>query len=501
MTADELNKRESELAAKVMALSIGKLLLKQHFFSAAVGRLQLRQIKGTMLTDGRALGYDPAYILRRYKADDALPVHDCLHALMHNIFRHWNVGYVRQPLWDAACDIAAEALIGDISPDTANDGRAEERMKIIQDFALEVKPLTAEKLYAYMDRNDFSDEQAAEYSALFSVDDHRPWHRNRLDPEKEPESELPHFFPEFDGEGEKSDRDMKSGGGQDDSRDSGDDANITEVPQGGGDSANDIEKWLDEKHNADKSELAEQWKEIAKQIQSELESFGRGSDTQRLIDVLERVDCEKTDYSAFLRRFAVSGELMRPDMDAFDIGYYCYGLDLYGDVALIEPPEHREVRRIKDFVIAIDTSGSVSGKAVHDFVQKTYTILKSEESFFSRVNIHILQCDTRIEDCAVINSEEDIERYIDDLEIKGLGGTDFRPVFEYVDGQLAEGRLSGLKGLIYFTDGVGAFPEKAPDYETAFIFLEGDYERNDRPAVPPWAIKLVLEEGDVLDGI
>ena len=38
-------------------------------------------------------------------------------------------------------------------------------------------------------------------------------------------------------------------------------------------------------------------------------------------------------------------------------------------------------RGIREFVIAIDTSGSVAGETVQRFVQKTYTILKSTESF------------------------------------------------------------------------------------------------------------------------
>ena len=51
-----------------------------------------------------------------------------------------------------------------------------------------------------------------------------------------------------------------------------------------------------------------------------------------------------------------------------------------------------------------------------------------------------------------------------------------------------------LRGLIYFTDGYGTFPVKKPPYETAFVFLKEDYRDVD---VPPWAIKLILEEEDL----
>ena len=59
---------------------------------------------------------------------------------------------------------------------------------------------------------------------------------------------------------------------------------------------------------------------------------------------------------------------------------------------------------------------------------------------------------------------------------------------------LKRGELSGLKGLIYFTDGRGIYPAKKPPYQTAFAFVREDYEDVD---VPAWAIKLILGEEDL----
>ena len=68
-------------------------------------------------------------------------------------------------------------------------------------------------------------------------------------------------------------------------------------------------------------------------------------------------------------------------------------------------------------------------------------------------------------------------------------------MFDYVDSLKKRGELKDLKGLIYFTDGYGQFPEKMPEYETAFVFLdEGERET---PKVPPWAMKVLIDE----DGI
>ena len=48
--------------------------------------------------------------------------------------------------------------------------------------------------------------------------------------------------------------------------------------------------------------------------------------------------------------------------------------------------------------------------------------------------------------------------------------------------------------MIYFTDGYGVFPSQKPTYETAFAFIRNEY---DNPEVPPWAIKLVLNNEDI----
>ena len=80
------------------------------------------------------------------------------------------------------------------------------------------------------------------------------------------------------------------------------------------------------------------------------------------------------------------------------------------------------------------------------------------------------------------------------MRIRGLGGTDFRPVFQYVEQLRKQKEFTNLKGLIYFTDGYGEFPEKKPDYETAFVFVDDEYNN---PDVPPWAIKLVLQKAEI----
>ena len=148
--------------------------------------------------------------------------------------------------------------------------------------------------------------------------------------------------------------------------------------------------------------------------------------------------------------------------DEFDYVYYCYGLKRYGNLPLIEPLEYVEERRIRDFVIAIDTSASTKDGLVRRFIEKTYAILSQETSFFADMNVLIVQCDAAITDVARISNLRDLDDYLDGLEIKGLGGTDFRPVFAYVDDAVERGDLVNLGGLIYFTDGQGTIPPASP---------------------------------------
>ncbi|MBR1738145.1 MAG: hypothetical protein IJ736_14235 [Firmicutes bacterium] len=70
------------------------------------------------------------------------------------------------------------------------------------------------------------------------------------------------------------------------------------------------------------------------------------------------------------------------------------------------------MKRIKEFVIAIDTSGSVSGETVQIFVQKTYNILKEEESFFTKIYLHIILCDAEIQEDIKITKQEELDKYI-----------------------------------------------------------------------------------------
>lgn len=256
------------------------------------------------------------------------------------------------------------------------------------------------------------------------------------------------------------------------------------------------DRWDEEEDPRVRTERQNQWQEMREKMETEMESFGE-ENAQSGKDLLEQIKAEnreRYDYKRFLKKFAVLREEAEVDPDSFDPIFYTYGMTLYENMPLIEPLETREVFKIEDFVIAIDTSMSVSGDLVKRFLEETYGMLSESESYFRKVNIHIIQCDEEIRSDVTITSREEMEDYMEHFTISGFGGTDFRPAFEYVNGLLNKGVFKKLRGLLYFTDGKGIYPVAMPPYDTAFVFMEGQYEDI---SVPGWAMKVILTEEDL----
>ena len=254
--------------------------------------------------------------------------------------------------------------------------------------------------------------------------------------------------------------------------------------------------WYTPQNRSGMASHQKEWEEMRRKMQTEIELFSKeaAGDSPGLVEHLQAENRKRYDYREFLRKFSVLKEEMQVDIDSFDYIFYHYGMEMYGNMPLIEPQETKEVNRIEDFVIAIDTSMSCKRELVQKFLEETYSVLSQSESFYRKFRVHIIQCDERVQSDVVVTNAKELQDYMDHFTIRGLGGTDFRPVFTYVNRLLAEKKFTKLKGLLYFTDGYGRYPLKKPPYDTAFVFLKEDYLDVD---VPPWAIKLVLGEEDL----
>lgn len=251
---------------------------------------------------------------------------------------------------------------------------------------------------------------------------------------------------------------------------------------------------------SDREALKDKWKDISERMLVDLQTSSKewGDKSDTMLQGVKKLNRDKYDYSTFLRKFATMREDIQINPDEFDYVYYTYGMQRYGNIPLIEPLEYKEVKKVRDFVIAIDTSGSCAGEVVQKFLDKTYSLFTQQENFFKKINLHIIQCDAEIQSDVKITCRQEFDDYVRDLEFRGFGGTDFRPVFEYVNELIERGEFDDLKGLIYFTDGNGTYPKRRPPYETAFVFVDDDefeYE------VPSWAMKLVLETTDIMEEV
>lgn len=452
----EKQEKWNQLAKDVLILARNTLLVNLRFLDAALSQFELFPIEeSSLLTDGKHILYNPRHILENYKRGKEIPVRDYLHMVMHCVFRHMYMDpSLNRPYWDLACDIAVENVITDLGLKAVTTLREREQAKYISAIKQELKHVTAEKIYGWLRQAQPDPNKIAEIRSAFYADNHEIWYMTGVEIE------------------------LRFGLAQNSS------------------SEGDSEEESEGNGSGYRKVLAGIWQDIAERMQVDMETFGkqRGMLPGAMTQNLAAVNRERYDYSAFLKKFAVHGEVMRINDDEFDYVFYTYGLQLFENMPLIEPLEYKDVKAIKEFVIAIDTSGSTSGELVQKFVQKTYNILKSTESFFTKINLHIIQCDADIQEDKKITCQEDFDEYLKTMKIRGLGGTDFRPVFEYVDQLRKKKEFRNLKGLIYFTDGYGLFPAKKPDYDTAFVFVDDEYNN---PDVPPWAIKLILQREEI----
>ncbi len=502
------------VADKVMKSSKNSLIVHMRFLDSAINKLKLEPYEDFIQVDGRTIQYNPRYVLAMYKKDKNLVTRTYLHMILHCTFLHFYVGpRIKANLWDIACDIAVENILQqlDATEEYLQIDPDPEKEEALEKIKEQVGQLTAEKIYRWLQDADLEEEELQNLFEIFAYDDHACWYDkinkpqeltkdDMQKPDEKPKMEDPSLPPEDeDGEPQPDDEaDNQEDPGlqeeESDNKEAGENernANEEEREEMGDEGNQEVTE--------DMEDLLEEWEDVAKHMDLDLETFSKeaGSRVGDLLLNLRTVTREKYDYTAFLKKFASMGEKMMINDDEFDYIYYTYGLSLYDNMPLIEPLEFKETNVVKEFVIAIDTSFSVHGDEVHAFLRKTYNILKATESFSSRINLHIIQCDVKVQHDEKITSQAELDRYMSDMLLYGFGGTDFRPVFEYVDELIANKEFTNLKGLIYFTDGFGEFPQRAPAYKTAFAFISDDPMFD--PPVPPWAIKLILDPNDIKD--
>lgn len=108
-----------------------------------------------------------------------------------------------------------------------------------------------------------------------------------------------------------------------------------------------------------------------------------------------------------------------------------------------------------NLVVAVDSSGSVEEELLNEFLSEINFLMSTVANY----EITLLVCDDKIHSHHTFYSGDTLE-----CELQGGGGTDFRPVFEFIDKELQD-----IKLLLYFTDLEGKFPDAQPSYTVKWI--------------------------------
>ena len=231
---------------------------------------------------------------------------------------------------------------------------------------------------------------------------------------------------------------------------------------------------------------------LAKCLRGKMRGYTSGGDC----DLINEAKGKGLDYSDMLEEFMTISEKPDEDQDAIDIMLYQYGLDVYGDMPLVEPREEGDARSLRTLIIGIDTSGSCCGTPMECFLRDTRKLLADCERRFKFDEIIVIECDASIQHETRITRPEDMDKISPQMNFHGFGGTDFRPVFERADELEKKG--SRVSAVIYFSDSYGEFPQK-PRENTYFVLGEenfvGDSYRPENTSIPKWVKVVKLPTG------
>lgn len=247
--------------------------------------------------------------------------------------------------------------------------------------------------------------------------------------------------------------------------------------------------------------MADRWEATARQVAENIANSGRSRKYGDLAGELseeyraEQESC--VSYREFLRQFCGLRERQEIDPDSISRIWYHVGLHLTGSAPFVEPEELREDAPALDLAVALDTSGSCCGETMKGFLEELLAILRDAGG--PKVELTLIQCDAEVQDVRTLTREDSAESILDGVEVFGCGGTDFRPVFDYIEAQRQDADGKRFRGLLYLSDGCGEFPDEAPDYPVAFLFPKGEMFRHmSRCDIPDWVMQVHITDDNCL---
>lgn len=426
-----------------------RLILDKPFLGALVLRLPLQAANEswckTTGTDARKFYYNPEYI-EELRPDETQFVlaHEALHCALSHFVRR---GHRIKHRWDIACDYA-------INPILVDEGLTPPPGILMMK---EYRGMTAEEIYPLIDDNDMSEtlDQHLYDKQDQTSEGGQDQQQNPLDQQDKKS--------QSGGQGQAQ-PDQKSSSGEDDSCDAGrskgsqhemqpspaenpepDSSSGQQDSGSGSPDDSDIQNQQPEPlTEAEKGTLQTQWQQRLAGAAQQAQQAGKlGSGMARMIDFFLQ---PTLPWRVLLARYMNS--IARDDYS------YTRPSSRRGDPAIY--PSLRSAQM--NVVVAVDVSGSIHREELSEFIAEIDS-LKSQV----RARVTLLTCDREITGDSPWLYEAWEQCRLPD-KVSGGGGTDFRPVFEWVEDKNMHPDL-----LIYFTDAQGRFPERETGYPTIWL--------------------------------
>lgn len=381
-----------------------RLIMERPFLGALVMHLPLKPGGDwctTTGTDAQAFYFNPAFIENLSLAQTQFVLaHEAMHCAMGHIHRR-NHRVKRR--WDVACDHAVNLIL-------IEEGLKPPLHGILADQ--NYMTLSAEEIYPLIPE-DTPEESFDQH--MFDTDNEQGASPDESERQDNPDA------------GEPGGRGLE---GQSD----------TEEKEGSGSQA---AQKPNELSLSEREELAEQWKNRLTAAAQAARQAGKLS--QSMMRWVDGLLAPSLPWRALLARFFAINQ--RDD--------YSWRRPSRREGDALLPRLSSEGIEV---VAAIDTSGSISDDELREFVTEL-DALKGQV----RARVTLLACDNRIADNAPWEFEPWDTMQLP-AEIEGGGGTDFRPVFDWVE---HENRNPNM--LVYFTDAEGDFPKTPPNYPVIWL--------------------------------
>jgi predicted metal-dependent peptidase len=191
---------------------------------------------------------------------------------------------------------------------------------------------------------------------------------------------------------------------------------------------------------------------VLRDMARERERRGQGRWPGEIQREIDRACRSVVPWQTLLARFF--SDIRRTDYRLYPFNKKHLWRGIYLPSAGVPGPDH--------IVLAVDTSASVSKAELGQFVAELDRLRA-----FTDCTLTLLHCDAAVQRVEVTTARA-ATVLPEGRGLAGGGGTDFRPVFEWVRQRQQKGEPPP-DALIYCTDGVGTFPAAAPAYPLVWI--------------------------------